>query len=139
MTHWVVVVRSGFVMLTNCEWNASYMNRYYLVVIADNIRLERGTDIPIAGFVAPRCIKARDEQSAKQLVKIQLLKDWKNNFNRDNKAGTPRLVVEYINRITNPFKRLRHPGEFFFFGVDEERLDSISRARSAFNRWFRIR
>ena len=115
------------------------MNRYYLVVIADNICLERGVDFPIAGFVAPRCIRAKDEQQAVQYVKIQLLKDWKHNFNRDNKAGTPRLAIEQISRIKNPLKRLQHSGEYFFFGIDEERTANIAKARKAFKHWFRIR
>ena len=115
------------------------MNRYYLVVVGDNICLERGTDIPIAGFVAPRCIRAPDEQYAEQHVKIELLKDWKNNFNRDNKAGTPRLAVEQIKRIKNPFKRLQHASEFFFFSVEDERAAMVESACAAFRRWFRIR
>ncbi|MBT8148387.1 MAG: hypothetical protein HKO71_00955 [Pseudomonadales bacterium] len=115
------------------------MNRYYLVVVGDNICLERGADIPIAGFVAPRCIRACDEQHAVQTVKIELLKAWKHNFNRDNKAGTPRLDVAQIERIKNPLKRLQHGSEFFFYGIEEERATLLATACRASRRWFRMR
>jgi len=115
------------------------MNRYYVVFVGDNICLERGGDIPIAGFVAPRCIRAGDQQQAVQTAKIELLKAWKNNFNRDNKAGTPRLDVAQIEQIKNPFKRLQHSSEFLFYGVEEERATLLATACLASRRWFRMR
>ncbi|NNL10342.1 MAG: hypothetical protein HKO84_01080 [Pseudomonadales bacterium] len=115
------------------------MQRFYVVLVGDNILLEQGGDYPIAGFVAPRCVRGQDSAQAVQLAKIQLLKDWKLTFNRDNKAGTPRLEVAAVEQIKNPFKRLSNSQHFEFFGIDEERQAKTKAAIAAFQKWFRIR
>ncbi|MGB5325738.1 MAG: hypothetical protein WBN40_09995 [Pseudomonadales bacterium] len=115
------------------------MQRFYIVLVGDNICLEQGGDFPIAGFVAPRCARGVDPGQAVQLAKIELLKDWKLTFNRDNKAGTPRLAVAATERIKNPFKRLSREHHFEFFGIEAERAEKTAQAIAAFQRRFRIR
>ena len=51
------------------------MKKYYLKIIADNIYLQRGVDLPIASFVAPRMIRAKNQDDAIALAKTKLLKE----------------------------------------------------------------
>lgn len=115
------------------------MKKYYLVIVANNIHLERGIDLPITGFVAPRCVRGKNETDATHFAKIQLLKDWKITFNRNNKAGTPQLSVAQSKQIKNPFKRLQLSDDYLFFGTEDEKTHATDKAIAAFKRWFVIR
>lgn len=115
------------------------MKKYYLTIVADNIHLERGIDLPITGFVAPRCARGKSELDAAQFAKIQLLKDWKTTFNRNNKAGTPQLSVVRCSQIKNPFKRLKQSDDYLFFGTEDEKISATEKSITAFKHWFIIR
>ena len=115
------------------------MNRYYLTIIADKIHLERGVSLPLAGFVAQRVVRAKDEAGAIQYAKIQLLKDWKISFNRDNKAGTPQLEIFQCSQINNPFKRLKLENDYLFYSTEDEKSEGIQKATDGFKHWFIIR
>ena len=101
------------------------MNRYYLTIIADKIHLERGVSLPLAGFVAQRVVRAKDEAGAIQYAKNQLLKDWKISFNRENKAGTPQLEIFQCSQITNPLKSLKLENKYLLYRTEDEKYKSI--------------
>lgn len=115
------------------------MPKFYLVVVAENILIDRGMSDPLVGFVAQRCVSAKTEKDAIHLIKINVLKDWKINFNRDNKAGTPKLRMAQVSRVKNPFKRFKFADDFLLFRSDEECEEFIEKAAQAFKKWFVIR
>lgn len=114
------------------------MKKYYLKIIADNIYLQRGVDLPIAGFVAPRMIRAKNQDDAIALAKTKLLKEWKQTFNRDNKSGTPQLSIAQCQRIKNPLCCLQQSDEYIFYGSEDEKQAAIDNTGKAFARWFVI-
>ncbi len=115
------------------------MKKYYLQILADNIYLQRGIDLPIGGFVAPRIVRAKTEDDAVNLAKINLLKEWKLTFNRDNKSGTPQLTILQCKRLRNPLKRLEQSDEYIFYGSEAEKQNAIDASQAALKRWFVIR
>ena len=115
------------------------MPRFHILFSGTDILLDQGAGEPIVGFIAPRIGKAKKEEDAINLAKINLLKHWKHNFNRDNKSGTPQITLLEVTRIKNPFKRLRFETELFFYRNLDERESTIERCQKALTRWFRIR
>ena len=115
------------------------MARYIFVLDGDRIHIERGDQIPFCGFVAARIVRAKSEQEAQQRITIELLKEWKQLFNQNNRAGTPRLSVHHGQRILNPFKRLKLANEFLFYCSDDEKTSQLNRVIKSCKRWFSIR
>lgn len=115
------------------------MSRYHLIIVGQNVLLDRGAGEPVLGFVAARIIRCKTEAEAINLAKINLLKEWKINFNRNNKAGTPSLSIEQITPIKNPFKKLKFANELWFFTDEDEKNTHLEKSRHALKRWFRIR
>ena len=111
------------------------MPKYHFIFTGENIHIERGMQLPIYGFVAPRSIMARSEAEAEQRAKIELLKFWKLHFNQDNKAGTPRIEIDLKMRVQNPFRRLTGREEFFFYGNEEEKKQAFDTASKRFRKW----
>ena len=115
------------------------MARFLVTFIGEGIYVDRGALAPYSGFVAMRCIRLGDAQEAVQRGKIELLKDWRAQFNRENKAGTPQLEVHSVQRLRNPLKRLKLERDYQFFGSVDEREAAVAAAERASRRWFSIR
>ena len=115
------------------------MARFLITFIGDGIYVDRGAQAPYSGFVAMRCIRLSDEEQAVQRGKIELLKDWRAQFNRENKAGTPQLEVHSVRRLRNPLKRLKLERDYQFYGSIDERDDAVAAAERAVKRWFIVR
>ena len=114
------------------------MPRYLCLMDAPGIHLERGDQIPHCGFVAARIVKSKDASIAKQLATIELLKQWKLLFNRENRSGTPQVNVISCKKMRNPFKKLRYDQEFLFYSNSEEQQQKMALLERASKRWFRI-
>lgn len=115
------------------------MPRFYIIFAGKDILLDRGAGEPIIGFIAPRLVAADSELDATNRAKIKLLKQWKLDFNRDNKSGTPQLEPLTIIPIKNPFKRMAFDSELYLYRDSDEREMHIQNCRHAVKRWFRIR
>ncbi len=115
------------------------MARFLITFVGDGIYVDRGEQAPYSGFVAMRCVRLRDAEQAVQRGKIELLKDWRMQFNRENKAGTPQVEVHSVERMRNPFKRLKLERDYQFFGSIDEREQAVAAAERAARRWFSVR
>ena len=115
------------------------MARFYFVLSGDNILLDRAGAEPVVGFVARRGCRAASLDAAEKRVKIELLKNWKQTFNQDNKVGTPSLKIAYSRRIRNPLKKVRAGDDFQFFNNNSQRDELLEQAKQAARRWFFIR
>ena len=107
------------------------MAKYVLVIEGSNIYLDGVAEEVATGFFTLRTVKALSEEEAVRFSQISVLKDWKSLFNRDNKAGTPKLSIGSIKRSRNPFRRYSLPSDFLFFSNDEERLTALSSVNDA--------
>ena len=97
------------------------MAKFALLMLGEGIQLENSRELPEVGFILARFVKAKSPADAEQLLKITVLKEWKQYFNRANNAGTPALTVVENKRIFNPFRRLATASDFGFFSTAEEK------------------
>lgn len=102
------------------------MAKFALLVLGEGIQLENSRELPEVGFILARFVKAKSAADAEQLLKITVLKEWKQYFNRANTAGTPMLTVVKNERIFNPFRRLSTASDFSFFSTPEQKDDLLT-------------
>jgi len=114
------------------------MPRFYFVLSARGVLIDRHGCDPVIGFIAMREGKGADIGAAEKLVKIELLKEWKQTFNQNNKAGTPVLEVIHCSRIRNPLKKVRPRDDFQFFSEDAKRDELLEQACKAARSWLNI-
>ncbi len=114
------------------------MARFYFVIQGKNILLDRQGADPVIGFVALRERRGKTRQEAEKLVKIELLKQWRQTFNQDNKAGTPSLELVHCRKILSPFKKVRVSDDFRFFSDSELQHTLVESAIKSGKNWFGI-
>ena len=115
------------------------MARYYFVFQGNNILLNRQGAEPVIGFIALREMRGNTAGEAEKMARIELLKQWKQTFNQDNKAGTPILTLLHSRRIINPLKKVRLSDDFQFFNDAEDQSALADNAIKAGKHWFAIR
>lgn len=104
------------------------MAKYALVIVGSNIHLDGVSEDVATGFVTLKTVKAPSEEDAIRFGQINVLQEWKSLFNRDNKAGTPKLTIRSIKHIRNPFRRYILSSDFIFYGNEDERLSALHTA-----------
>lgn len=109
-------------------WSSKVMAKYVLIITGSNILLDSVAEEVATGFVTLKTVKAASEEDAMRFGQINVLQEWKSLFNRDNKAGTPKLTVRSVKRVRNPFRRYNLPSDFVFFGNEDEQLTALNAA-----------
>ena len=75
------------------------MSYFSVLIVGTGIKIPSVPD-PMIGFATTRCVRALDEESAVEIAKKSILKEWKDGeYKQSNIGPLPTLETEEVRKI----------------------------------------